>query len=392
MRRMLSGPRTLVGLLSLHAACLSAQDLGRGSYVVTLGRDTLAVEHYEQRGSTITGQLVLRTPATAVLGYELTMNAQRQVTRAVVRTLQPSGEPVQPRRTWDIAFGADSIIATRTVGDSTATTRAASGGGAMPLLHPSQHPLGFVLAIQNAMRLRPDSNAVRTFSPGSRGVFNTFVKRVGRDHALFGYIQGARLHVYLAADGTVDSIDHHETTMKVMTRRARPLDALALARDFAARDAGADRIGALSPRDSLRARVGRADITIRYGRPAARGRRVFGELVPWGEVWRAGADAATSLELGADIEVGGVRLPAGHYTLFLRPGPDGATLMVNGQTGQWGTAYDPARDVRHFAMRRVALPAPVERVTFSVAQEAGHGVMRVDWDSTRYQLDFTVLP
>src|ERR1700730_12379742 len=80
-------------------------------------------------------------------------------------------------------------------------------------------------------------------------------------------------------------------------------------------------------------------ITVNYSSPRMRGRKVFGELVPFGEIWRTGADDATSFVSNADVTVGGKIVPAGKYTLFTLPAQNRWTLIVSKQTGEWGIPY-----------------------------------------------------
>src|SRR5262244_3249272 len=85
-------------------------------------------------------------------------------------------------------------------------------------------------------------------------------------------------------------------------------------------------------------------ITVDYSSPRAKGRKVFGGLVPYGEVWRAGANEATTFVSTGDVMVGGTHLPAGSYTLFTIPDKDKWTLIVSKKTGEWGIPYPGASD------------------------------------------------
>src|SRR6202140_1676137 len=80
-------------------------------------------------------------------------------------------------------------------------------------------------------------------------------------------------------------------------------------------------------------------ITVNYSSPRMRGRKIFGDLVPFGEVWRAGADDATTFVPNVDVTAGGKNVPAGKYTLFILPMPTKWTLIVSKQTGEWGIPY-----------------------------------------------------
>lgn len=146
-----------------------------------------------------------------------------------------------------------------------------------------------------------------------------------------------------------------------------------------------------SPLDSARAEIAGQRIEIQYGRPAIRGREIFGGLVPFGEVWRTGANEATHLRTPADLVIGDVRIAAGEYTLYTIPEEDGWTLIVNRQTGQWGTAYDESQDLVRLPMVVETLSEPVERFTISVREgEDTDGVLVLEWERTRAILAFDV--
>src|SRR5206468_754525 len=91
-----------------------------------------------------------------------------------------------------------------------------------------------------------------------------------------------------------------------------------------------------SPPDSVTGKVGGATITINYSSPSVKGRKIWGSLVPYGQIWRAGANEATIFETNKKITVEGKTLPAGRYTLFALPNENEWTIIFNSQTGQWG--------------------------------------------------------
>jgi hypothetical protein len=113
-------------------------------------------------------------------------------------------------------------------------------------------------------------------------------------------------------------------------------------------------------------------------------------VVPWGRVWRTGANAATQLTTDAPIIIGGHRIPAGTYSLWTIPREDGATLIVNAQAGQWGTHYDRSRDLTRVEMRREPAAEPVERFTIAVESGAEAGVLRLSWERTSYAVPVAV--
>ncbi len=146
-----------------------------------------------------------------------------------------------------------------------------------------------------------------------------------------------------------------------------------------------------SPMDYARATIAGHQIEVQYGRPSTRGREIFGALVPYGSVWRTGANEATHLRSAVDLVIGDVRVAAGEYTLYTIPDEDGWTLIINSQTGQWGTAYDESEDLVRLPMAVESISEPVEQFTISVREgEDTDGVIVLEWERTRATLAFNV--
>jgi hypothetical protein len=136
--------------------------------------------------------------------------------------------------------------------------------------------------------------------------------------------------------------------------------------------------------DTVSATLVGATLTVVYSRPAKRGREIWGGLVPWNEVWRTGANAATAFSTDRDLEIGDTRVPAGDYTLFSIYTPDSARLIVNEQTGQWGTEYHAGRDLARIDLSRETLSQPVEQFTISIEAGDAGGALRLAWDGTAF--------
>lgn len=143
---------------------------------------------------------------------------------------------------------------------------------------------------------------------------------------------------------------------------------------------------------------GPSRMIVDYGQPHARGRAIFGGLVPYGEVWRLGANWATTLMLDVEMRVGDLELPRGEYTLFLIPEDDGGTLVVSDETRQWGTDYDPSRDFGRTPVRHRTLAGELESLTITlepnfpqVDGEVPSGVLRIAWGRSEYATDWEML-
>ena len=138
-----------------------------------------------------------------------------------------------------------------------------------------------------------------------------------------------------------------------------------------------------SPPAAATATIAGKKITVNYSAPSKRGRQVMGSLVPYGQVWRTGANAATTLVTESDLMIGSLHVPAGTYTLFTVPNEKEWTLIVNKQTGQWGTRYDAAQDLGRVKMTVRKAKAPLETFKIGVKPTSGkNGLLTLAWENT----------
>ena len=147
----------------------------------------------------------------------------------------------------------------------------------------------------------------------------------------------------------------------------------------------------LSPPDSAEVEIAGRLIKVVYGSPSMRGRTIFGGLVPWDQVWRTGANEATSLVTEANLRIGDAEVPAGDYTLYTIPNPEEWTLIISRQTGQWGTEYHADMDLARVEMAAEELEEPVEN--FQIRLEAGEsdeGALVMEWANTRASVPLEV--
>lgn len=127
-----------------------------------------------------------------------------------------------------------------------------------------------------------------------------------------------------------------------------------------------------------------------YSSPRMKGRKIFGELVPFGQVWRTGANEATTFVPSSDIVVGGKTVPAGSYTIFTVPNADKWTLIINKKTGEWGIPYKYESDeLARVDMKVSKLPSPVENFTISYVKSGSGCILQVDWESTRASVEIS---
>src|SRR5712691_12698997 len=131
-------------------------------------------------------------------------------------------------------------------------------------------------------------------------------------------------------------------------------------------------------------------ITVDYSSPRAKGRKIFGGLVPYGEVWRAGANEATTFVTTTDLMVGGTHVPAGNYTLFVIPDKDKWTLIISKKTGEWGIPYPGAdSDLARVDMKVSAIPSAVENFTIAFGKAPKGCPLIMEWETTRASVDIS---
>lgn len=128
-------------------------------------------------------------------------------------------------------------------------------------------------------------------------------------------------------------------------------------------------------------------VKITYSRPHKRGREIFGNLEPYGKVWRTGANEATEITTTGDIKLAGNKVPAGTYTLFTIPQEDKWTIILNSDLGQWGAyRYDEEKDVLRFDVPTKKLPVTYEPFTIEFEQTANNVVLKMMWDQTGVEI------
>jgi hypothetical protein len=161
----------------------------------------------------------------------------------------------------------------------------------------------------------------------------------------------------------------------------------------------------VSPHETISMVIDGNRVTIVYGRPYTKdpktgeSRKIWGGLVPYGKIWRTGADEATLLITQKPIAFGEMTIPAGAFTLWTLPNEDGtARLIINKQVGQWGVsprdpkqAYDESLDVGRIDLKKDALDKPVDQFTMAVEKNpGGGGVLKMMWESIQFSVPFTV--
>lgn len=375
----------------------------RYGFIARLGRDTVSVESVARRGSTVTSDAVDRFPRVRQRHTVIELDADGRI-RSLVMDIRTPSEPVKQRsRRVEVEVRSDSVVISKQ-DDSTTYRRAFATGGGIAMAHLPQmyslYELYFAAAMKRAEK-------------GKRGPGDTVHMRqfyIDREFDRFplhgGVVRllaGGKVevtHDWLSGVGeaTLDSTHRlrsysgQRTTYKVAVERlATPPDVEMIGAQFAALETKGGGASQLSVRDTARATIGRATFSIDYGRPLARGRQLLGNIIPYDRVWRTGANAATQFTTSAPITLGGMSVPAGTYTLWTVPRTNGAQLIVNKQTGQWGTGYNGAHDLGMVRMTTDTLATPVERFAMSIVPvDARSGSLTLEWGPFRWTAPIVV--
>jgi len=154
----------------------------------------------------------------------------------------------------------------------------------------------------------------------------------------------------------------------------------------------------VSPHETVNGRIDGSLVTVTYGRPYTKDpksgevRKIWGGLVPYGKVWRTGADEATTLITQKPLVFGDTTVPAGAYSLYTLPQEDGsAKLIINKQIGQWGTQYDEKQDLARIDLKKDALEKTADQLTIAISKTPpSGGVLKIMWENTQYSAAFTV--
>jgi hypothetical protein len=356
-----------------------------GAFVVRLGADTVAVERYTRTANRVEGDIVNRSPSVRVTHYVADLDASGRPTRIEYASRLPNGDPLPPNRVKSVVltFRNDSIFREIAFPDSVSKGAVAA-------------PLGTVLNLANSyamyemalapMRAASQSSGALSLYGGGGAPPSALKVSLAGNQATIDYF-GDPIVITTDAAGRILAVDGSRSTNKVMAERIATADIAALASAFATRAP----MGAPSPRDTVRATVGAAQLLIDYGRPSVRGRTVWGGLlVPYNAIWRTGANAATQLSTSTDLVIGGTTVPAGKYTLWTWAAPEGYQLVVNKQTGQWGTEYKADQDLARIPLTVTPLSTPAEQFTFAIDPTADGGTIRMMWGDKQLSVPFTV--
>ena len=372
-------------------------------FITKLGTDTIAVESVTRQGNTVTSDEVDRFPRVRVRHTEISLNEDGSIRHLVMNIHTPSEPTAERERKVIVDVANSKVHISKTDSTGTVNRDFATGGGIVEAHVPqmySLYELYFVAALKHAAALKTANGSpveVRQFYIDRE--FDKFPLGRGRVTPLAGG-KAEITHDWLSGTGEamIDSgyrMLHYSgarTTYKVeVVRVALPADIKKIAVRFEAEEAKNGPVKAMSVRDTARAQIGNAIFTVDYSRPLMRGRTLLGDVLPYNQVWRTGANAATQFTTSAPVKLAGMQVPAGTYTLWTAPHTGSVDLIVNKQTGQWGTEYNRSRNLGIAKMTSEAVTVPVEAFTISIIPvDTKHGTLAIEWGLFKWTVPIEV--
>jgi len=384
----------MTGILIL-AGC-SQQKAGSTAYIEKLGSDTLSVESFSRSGNGYKGKLIQRMPTTQVASYKAKLNTSGWVNNMSIEWKTPSDNPKGPKpRKYSISI-KDTVATVHLSG----VWRGKSIDTTIKMMVPmrSVPSLGkyppavstFQQVIDQAGKQSKDMPyETKIIFPGSKRLIDAKLTHISDDTVSLTGLYGFSYIAKVNDQNKIIWYSGKNSTVKTITKPATDVGMDKLASMFAKRDAEGKGMPVASPLDSTKATIDGAHLKIIYSRPSVRGRKIWGGLVPWNKIWRTGANAATSFSTDKDLVIGETTVPAGNYTLYSIYTPDSAHLIINNQTGQWGTEYDESKDFARIPMEKTEI-VPREKFLISIDTTSNGGILQLSWDQTGYKVPIKV--
>jgi hypothetical protein len=383
--------------LIILAAPLAAQNSTPAYIVTRLGTDTVAIERYTRSSNKLEGDLLLRYPRVRTYHYIADLGPRGEIKSLTTTVRRPSTDPNGPPVFESVTRFADTVavIEGRRNGqpDTTVSGKKIFHGGAAPVLGVEPPSYGIYEQLLSSARFARDTVSYALVAPGPGPMSAIILRRRGADSVAFnstffpGWIEVARVD----SRGNILGVDASATTVKTVAQRVPNIDFDGIVKGWAAMEvARGGAMGQMSPPDTAKESISGANVVVAYSRPYKRGRVIFGKIVPWNQVWRTGANAATMFTTDKDLVFGTTVVPAGKYTLWTVPTPTGAKLIFNSETGQWGTDYHADKDFVRVDLAGRKISPAVEQFVIGVAPRGQGGVITFTWDDRQYSAPFTV--
>jgi hypothetical protein len=362
-----------------------------------LGGDTISVESVTRHGNELTSDEVDRFPRVRIRHTVVTLNEDGSIRHLEMNIHTPS-EPSGQRDRKIVADVANNKVHLSKIDSTGAVNRDFATGGSIVVAHVPQmyslYELYFAAALKKAAALKFATDIPvkmrqfyidREFDRFPLGHATVTPLPQGKAEIFHDWLSGTG-EAIMDSSYNMLSYSGNRTTYKVVVKRLTTTpDVTGIADRFGATESKNGNVKSLSVRDTVRAQIGNAIFTVDYGRPLLRGRTLLGDVIPYDRVWRTGANAATQFTTSAPIKIDGLRVPAGTYTLWTAPHTNGVDLIVNKQSGQWGTEYNASLNLGITKMTAETNSKPVEAFTISIVRnDTHHGTLVLEWGSFKW--------
>ena len=362
-----------------------------------LGRDTISIESITRQGNTLTSDEVDRFPEVRIRHTVVDLNDDGSIQHLVMNIHTP-GEPSGQRDRKVVADVAGNTVHLSKTDSTGTVTRDFPTGGSIVVAHVPQmyslYELYFAAALKKATASKLMAGSPvqmrqfyidREFDRFPLGEASVKPLDGGKIEITHDWLSGTGEAMMDSAGGML-SYSGARTTYDVRVKRlATQPDVKSVADRFEAKEKEGGKIKSLSVRDTTRAQIGNAIFMVDYSRPLLRGRTLLGNVMPYDRVWRTGANAATQFTTSAPIKLAGLLLPAGTYTLFTAPHANGVDLIVNKQTGEWGTEYNRSLNLGTARIISEVATATVEEFTISIIPgDKRRGSLVFEWGSFKW--------
>jgi len=377
-----------VYVLLVFCGCVGeGADPEKTVFVTMLGNDTLAVESLEKTSLGMDVKVVVRSPQTQLTSYQFTQDESGGISSmTALRYEQEMGFKGNGTFHHSVSREGDSLMVDMmTPSGDRRTFTVGYEEGTLPFIDMVHWP--FELALKRAFEKEADSLMQPLLSGNRISMFT--LARIDEDSMTIRHPYRGVMGVRLNEQGGLDFLNAGLTTRKLKVYRTAGIDIEGLAMQFIDHDKEGSPFGSLSGAETGEFEVNGIQFRVEYGSPKRRGRDLFGGIVPWGERWRTGANRATHFYTSKDIRIGDLRVPAGEYTLFTIPEPDGGTLIINKQTGQNGRAYDESRDLGRIPMEIRTKEDNTEDFTINVADTGSDAELQLIWGNTLFFVPVT---
>jgi hypothetical protein len=354
--------------------------------IITLGQDTTFLQHFQISGDSIQTKVV-----TIPRGIRLSEGKGVLFPDGTLKSMHSNVYSPTASGQWQLeqetrlAATQDSTILTIKKGDSIITKRYA---GKCLVINDGDITTFFLFPFWGFYA--PET--VGDYLTGNQFVFGDArrytIRRNAENTILVGSNIMGSLTLQLDKNDRLELIDGIGSSLNFrgIVRRNLNFDSLLTQSLQLQRITGA--MPTESPRDTLTFKQDSLLITLEYSRPKARGRKIFGAVVPYNRFWRTGADQATKINLNQPIYFNGQKLEKGSYSVFTLPTSTDWKISFNKVADMWGTDYDPSLNVLTVSMKKDALPTQIEQLTLSINPIKRGGRLNIDWEKTKASVEF----